>query len=68
MAPISKSLRSESGQGIIEYMLVLFMAITMAAILAKVSKQAWDKGLLTFGGSLEKALKTGRAPASAWKN
>ena len=49
-------------------MLVLFMAITMAAILAKVSKQAWDKGLLTFGGSLEKALKTGRAPASAWKN
>jgi Flp pilus assembly pilin Flp len=60
--------RDESGQSIIEYMLVLFVAVLMAAALAKFSKSAWNQGVLGLGGRLEQAYKTGRAPASAWKN
>ena len=68
MAPHFKRLRNESGQALIEYMLVLLFAMGMATVLAKISKQAWDKGVLGFGGNLELSLKTGMLPASAWKN
>ena len=65
---LKKTLQSESGQGVIEYILVLIVAIILTGLLARVSKQAWDQGVLGLGGNLERSLKTGRAPASAWKN
>lgn len=68
MSQGSKRILNESGQGIIEYLLVLFVAIFTASVLAKFSKSAWDRSVLGLGGRMEQSLKTGRTPSSAWKN
>ena len=68
MPSLSSRTRKQSGQAIIEYILVLIVAITAAGLLAKFTKTAWNQGVIGLGGNLESALKTGRTPSSAWKN
>ena len=63
-----KTLKNKSGQGTIEYILILGFAITTATLLSKTLKSAWHTGTLKLGGQMEQALKTGRTPYSAWKN
>ena len=62
------STRDESGQGILEYILILSFALATSLILMRGMKTALDSGVLLFGAELERDLKTGRTPVSAWKN
>lgn len=60
---------AESGQGILEYILILTFALTTTVVVARLMGSGMDRGILVFGGQLEKDLKTGRTPvASGWKN
>jgi hypothetical protein len=60
---------SESGQGILEYILILGFALVTSVTIARLLSGGMDRGILLFGGTLEKDLKTGRTPvASGWKN
>jgi hypothetical protein len=60
---------SESGQGIVEYILILGFALATSVVMARFMSGGMDRGILLFGGALEKDLKTGRTPvASGWKN
>lgn len=61
-------LRDEEGQALTEYLLILSVSIVGAGALARGILAALDKGILRFGGQLEKDLKTGRAPLNVWKN
>jgi hypothetical protein len=58
----------ESGQGTLEYILILSVTVLGASALAKAILSTLDTGILTFGGQLEKDLHTGKAPASDWTN
>jgi hypothetical protein len=61
-------LREEEGQGLTEYVLILSFAIATAVLLARSMRAALDRGVLLFGGELERDLKTGRTQLGAWKN
>lgn len=63
-----KRLRDQSGQASLEYVLILALALTASALLAKGLSQALDASVLRFGAQLEKDLKTGRAQASVYNN
>lgn len=58
----------ESGQGTVEYVIILSASVVGAAQVAKQVLAAMDKGILRLGGQLEQDLKTGRAPLSVWEN
>ena len=61
-------LLEEDGQGLTEYVLILSFAIATAVLLARSMRAALDRGVLLFGGELERDLKTGRTQLGAWKN
>jgi len=61
-------IKDESGQGLTEYVLLLGFCIIGASTLARGILKVIDQGILKLGGQLEKDLKTGRAPLSAWRN
>lgn len=61
-------LDDEEGQAITEYILILSACIFGASTLARGILKALDEGVLKLGGQLEKDLKSGRAPLSAWQN
>ena len=63
-----KFLAEEDGQAITEYILILSACIFGASTLARGILKALDNGVLKLGGQLEKDLKSGRAPLSAWQN
>lgn len=53
----------------LEYILILTFALTTSVVMARLMGSGMDRGILVFGGQLEKDLKTGRTPvASGWKN
>lgn len=58
----------EEGQGITEYVLIMSFSVVTAVLLARTMKSAIDRGVLLFGGELERDLKTGRTQLGAWKN
>ncbi|MEN9723801.1 MAG: hypothetical protein RJB38_1787 [Pseudomonadota bacterium] len=60
---------ANSGQGLVEYVLLLSLALFTAIGFAKGLSRAVDSGVVLFGGQLEKDLKTGRTPVeSGWRN
>lgn len=61
-------LADESGQAITEYILILSVAVTVGAGVSRAILAGLEKGVLIFGGALEKDLKTGRASLVNWKN
>lgn len=69
---ILQSLRNllvdESGQGTVEYMLILMASIVGATQISKALLSVIQTGLLTLGGTLEKDLRTGRVGLNAWSN
>jgi Flp pilus assembly pilin Flp len=67
-APVKKFLLDESGQGTVEYILILSATVLGAATLGRAALRALDRGSLLIGGQLEKDLKTGRVPLSVWTN
>ncbi len=60
--------KDEEGQGITEYVLIMSFSVVTAVLLARTMKSAIDRGVLLFGGELERDLKTGRTQLGAWKN
>ena len=60
--------QNQSGQGTIEYILLLIFVLGIASALSRGIQVIWNKNVLTVGGRVEQALKTGRTPNSAWKN
>ncbi len=65
---ITNLFQDESGQGMVEYLLILSACVVGASALAKKIIQSLDQAVLRLGGELEKDLKTGRAPLSVWEN
>ena len=65
---LRRCVRDESGQGLTEYVIILSFAIGTAVAVARSLRVAIDRGILVFGGELEKDLKTGRTQLGAWKN
>lgn len=60
--------RDESGQGTVEYIVILSASVFGASQLARKLLGALDTGILRLGGQLEQDLKTGRLPLNVWKN
>lgn len=67
-ASVRAFLADESGQAMTEYILLLSVIVVGASSLARGILKVMDQGILRLGGQLEKDLKTGRSPLSAWKN
>jgi len=65
---LKRLVHDESGQGLTEYVLLLSFAIGISVAVARSLRVAFDRGILVFGGELEKDLKTGRTQLGAWKN
>jgi hypothetical protein len=61
-------LADEQGQGTVEYIMVLSFAVVGAAALGRAVLAALDEGIQSFGGQLEKDLKTGRMPVGIWRD
>lgn len=61
-------IKDESGQGTVEYLLILSVTIGFSIGMAKIALAALDTGILKFGAQLEKDLRTGRMPPSVYKN
>ena len=61
-------LRDQSGQGTIEYIMILLIAVLGAGFLGNQVLGVFDTGILKLGSALEKDLHTGRVAASAWRN
>lgn len=61
-------LADEEGQALMEYILLISFAIVGATQIARGILKVLDQGVLRLGGQLEKDLKTGRSPLSAWRN
>lgn len=61
--------QGQDGQAFLEYILILSFALGTSLLVARGMSGAMDRGILLFGGQLEKDLKTGKTPvASGWKN
>ena len=60
--------RDEEGQAVTEYILILSACVVGASSLARGLIKMLDTGVLRLGATLERDLKTGRAPLGVWKN
>jgi Flp pilus assembly pilin Flp len=58
----------ETGQGTVEYLVILSAAVVGAVSLARQILTALDGGMVRLGAQLEQDLKTGRTPLGIWKN
>ncbi len=58
----------QSGQAIVEYILLLAFIVGTASFATKTLIQQLDKTTVRIGGNLERALKSGRAHVRIWKN
>lgn len=58
----------ESGQAMVEYILIVAFSVALAAGLARTLTKSIDLAVLRIGSQLEKDLKTGRATLDVWKN
>jgi hypothetical protein len=64
---VSKFKFNRSGQGTIEYILILMIAVGIALLLSRGVKGIFDKNVSQMGGRIEQAMKAGRLPQNAWK-
>lgn len=60
--------RNESGQGTIEYILLIAMVAGLAGLLNRAILGSFDTSVLKLGGALEKRLRTGKADVTTWNN
>lgn len=61
-------LSNQSGQGTLEYMLLLVILVVAGASFTATILRSVDDQVLAVGGRLEKQLKTGRANTNTWRN
>jgi hypothetical protein len=65
---LRSQLRDESGQAIIEYILLLSLIFTVSAAFSRRIISALDSSITVFNGTLEKDLRTGRIGVGIWEN
>jgi hypothetical protein len=58
----------ESGQALVEYILLVSFSLALAMGLARTLTSSMDNGTLRIGAQLERDLKSGRAVLGVWKN
>ncbi len=63
-----KSLRRkrQSGQAVIEYVLVLAVVLSVVIVVRVTVVASLDKGVEGVGGRFERELRTGALPATYW--
>ena len=59
---------ANAGQATVEYILLLSFVVVACVGMTRAILGGIDRGVLRVGGSLEKQLKTGRAPGGIWSN
>lgn len=59
---------TESGQALVEYVLLLIAVIGLSFAMISGITSALDKKVLADGGAMEKILRTGRIPLSSYSN
>jgi Flp pilus assembly pilin Flp len=64
----SDFMSDETGQGTVEYVLILSVSVVGATQLVRQILKVLDQGILRLGGQMEKDLKSGRAPLNVWEN
>jgi Flp pilus assembly pilin Flp len=57
---------NQSGQAVIEYVLVLAVALSVVIVVRLTIVASLDKGVAGVGGRFERELRTGSLPASYW--
>lgn len=67
-SPFLRFFSDDSGQAVVEYVLLLSLAVGIATLFLRAVGAALDRGTLRFGGTLERRLKSGRAPLYVWEN
>lgn len=68
MLPFKKNNKSQDGQTLIEYLLLLILVLGISITLSRNLTKALDSKVAKMGGALEKQLKTGRVPVDVWFN
>ena len=63
---MQKIARHEGGQAILEYILLLAIVLVGLGLFLQKLPSAFDSSAAARGGSLEKQLRTGSAPATLW--
>lgn len=65
---LRRFLSDESGQGTVEYVLLLSFVVVIAGTISKTLLGTLDRSIGYLGAELEKQLRTGRLKVSAWSN
>lgn len=63
-----RKLNDESGQALVEYLLLLSLIFTVSVGFSRRIVSALDSSITVFNGTLEKDLRTGRATVRFWEN
>ena len=58
--------KNESGQAIVEYILLLSIVVATSAFFMKTLTGLFDKTAATMGAKIEVQIRTGNAPATIW--
>jgi hypothetical protein len=56
----------QSGQAIVEYILLLSIVIGMLSVFLAKFTSTFDTATIGLGGKMEVQMRTGRAPATLW--
>lgn len=59
--------KNQSGQAMVEYILLLTIVVVGAGLFLQSLSKAIDQMTAAQGGKLERQIRTGSAPASLWK-
>ena len=59
--------KNQSGQAMVEYILLLTIVVVGAGFFMQTLSKAIDQMTAAQGGKLERQIRTGSAPASLWK-
>ena len=63
----TKSKAKQSGQAIVEYILLLSIVIGLVTVVLGKFTSTFDVATTAIGGKIELQMRTGRAPATLWK-
>ena len=64
---VRKKRKNQSGQAVVEYIVLLSIAVGLMAFFVKSLTSGIDKTIPRWGRGIEVQLRAGAAPASLWK-
>lgn len=62
-----KKRSNESGQAVLEYIILLSITMGIVVAFAKNMTSIFDQGAPKIGGKFEKQIRAGAAPAGLWR-